>query len=309
MKNFYHICFTSHREAPFRSERDMEILFNCMALAAFSTGTEILVDATMSTHQHAGILCEHPAPWVRATRGSYTCYFNRRYSRSGPLGDPGFFQLALEGFRHIEIAFSYILRNILHHGQATTAFGTVHSTIHDLFTKDFCRPAPSDLVTDRSVIRSFLPRKAEFPDNYVMNASGIFTRASVEQIRQAEAFFVTPRNFLYDMNRLSREEWLRIQDEDGITGSRIDLGAIEPFCDTEERQRLLANEGGRNAWRGLTDLDVCGMIDGEYLRRFRKSSVYQLSESQKESIARELLHGHKIPRRQINRCLFFWDKL
>ena len=309
MKDFYHICFTSHREAPFRSERDMRILFNCMALAAFSTDTQIIVDATMSTHQHAGVFCENPAPWVRATRCGYTCYFNRKYSRQGPLGDPGFFQLKLEGFRHIEIAFSYILRNALHHGQATTAFGKVHSSVHDLFARDFCRPEPPGLITDRSIIRTFVPRKAEFPDNYVMDASGIFTRASVEQIRQAEAFFVTPRNFLYDMNRLSREEWLRVQDEDQLSAARIDLGVIEPFCGKEEQQRLLVNEGGRNAWRGLSDLDVCGIIDEECRRRFSKSSVYQLSEAQKDAIARDLLYGRRIPKRQVNRCLYFYDKL
>ena len=309
MKNFYHVCFTSHQEAPFRQEEDMCILFNCMALAAYSTDTLIIVDSTMSTHQHAGVFCESPGSWVRSARCAYTRFFNRKYSRSGPLGDPGFFQLQLDGFRHIEIAFSYILRNPLHHGQATTPFGTVHSSIHDLFAKDFCRPEPSGLITDRSVIRTFLPRRAEFPDSYTMGPSGVFTRGSVEQIRQAEAYFVTPRNFLFDMNRLSREDWLKIQDEDPVTAKRISLDMMEPMHTPEEVSRMLCNESGRNARNGYSDLAVCSLIDEEYLRRFHKSSVYRLSENQKDAIARELLLGHHVSKAQINRCLYFYNKL
>lgn len=309
MKNFYHVCFTSHQEAPFRKEEDMGALFNCMALAAFSTDTQIIVDSTMSTHQHTGLFCEEPGPWVRSVRCSYTRYFNRIYARTGPLGDPGFFQLKLEGFRHIEIAFSYILRNVLHHGQATTPFGTLHSSIHELFANDFCRTKPRDLITDRNSIRSFLPRRSEFPDSYEMTSSGIFTRRSVEQIRQAEAYFVTPRNFLYDMNRLSREEWLKVQDEDHNTADRITLNGMEPQHNTEEVARMFANEYGRNARQGYSDLEVCSLIDEEYMRRFRKSSVYQLSESQKDAIARDLYYGHKVSKSQINRCLYFYNKL
>lgn len=310
MKNFFHVCFTSHLEAPFRKEEDLGVLFNCMALAAYTTDTQMLVDATMSTHQHAGVFCEDPGPWVRSSRCAYTRYFNRQYSRNGPLGDPGYFQLRLEGFRHIEIAFSYILRNVLHHGQATTAFGTEHSSIHELFARDFCRPQPQGLITDRNVIRTFLPRRSEFPDSYVMNANGIFTRGSVEQIRQAEAYFVTPRNFLFDMNRLSREDWLRIQDEDAVKAERISLNAMEPQHSSEDIARMMANEHGRNALPGrLSDLKVCSLIDNEYLRRFRKASVYQLSEDQKDQIAKELLFTHHVSKAQVNRCLYFYPKL
>lgn len=310
MKNFYHVCFTSHREAPFRQEEDLGILFNCMALAAFSTGTDILVDTTMSTHQHAAVFCETPGPWVRSSRCAYTRYFNRKYSRTGPLGDPGYFALRLDGFRHMEIALSYILRNPLHHGQAATPFGTVHSTIHELFSKDFCRPEPGSLISNRSLIQSFLPRRAEFPDSYQMNASGIFTRGSVEQIRQAEAFFVTPRNFLYDMNRLSREDWLMIQDEDQSTAERITLGTMEPMSGTEDVARMLVNESGRNARKGsYSDLDVCALIDNGFLPKYKKASVYQLSESQKDLIARDLNADRKVSKKQINRCLYFYDKL
>ena len=310
MKSFYHVCFTSHHEAPFRKERDMGVLFNCMALAAFSTDTNILVDATMSTHQHAGVFCEDPGPWVRSTRCAYTRFFNREYSRSGTLGDPGFFQLQLEGFRHIEIAFSYILRNPLHHGQTTTPFGTAHSSIHSLFARDFCRPEPAGLITDRNVIRSFLPRRAEFPDHYKMDSSGLFTRGSVEQIRQAEAYFITPRNFLYDMNRLSREDWLRIQDEDGVGRDRITLGGMEPLYGQGDVSRMLMNESGRNVKPGMhADLDVCAIIDDVYVPICQKASVYQLSESQKDRIARELYYQHKVSKTQINRCLYFYDRL
>lgn len=143
-----------------------------------------------------------------------------------------------------------------------------------------------------------------------MDSSGLFTRAFVEQIRQAEAYFVTPRNFLYDMNRLSREDWLKIQDEDGAGRDRITLGGMEPLYGQEEVSRMLMNESGRNVKSGMhSDLDVCTLIDDEYVPGYRKASVYQLSESHKDRIARELYYEYKVSKAQINRCLYFYDRL
>lgn len=309
MKNIFHVCFTSHKEVPFRSDRDMDMFFNYMSIAAFKSETDIIVDATMSTHQHCAIFCEDPFKWVRNVKAAYSQFFNRKYSRSGQLGDKGFFFLLLEGFIHVEIALAYILRNILHHGQATTAFGTQHSTIHSLFAKDMGWPKDAGLITDKNVMRSCFNRRTEIPDNYVMNSAGIFVRESVEQIQQAEAYFVSPKNFLLDMNRATKEEWLSRQDRDDVKAERITIGSIEPNVSEREAAALLANESGRNARRGLGDMAVCDLIDNIYLPHFRKSSVYQLSEDQKDLIAKELIHDHKVRYAQINRCLYFYDKL
>ena len=52
MRKIYHICLSSHDEVLFRCERDYVIGFNCLAEAAFYTGSKLLADGFMSTHWH-----------------------------------------------------------------------------------------------------------------------------------------------------------------------------------------------------------------------------------------------------------------
>ena len=46
------------------------------------------------------------------------------------------------------------------------------------------------------------------------------------EIRTAEKYYGSPRNYLYQMNRLTDESWARAQDRDN-TGAPITLSLIE----------------------------------------------------------------------------------
>ena len=67
---------------------------------------------------------------------------------------------------------------------------------------------------------------------------------------------------------------------------------------------MLKNETGRNFSRTrLQDLDVCRLIDKDFLPRFGVSSIYRLTDTQKKRIARALFYDYRLPDHQIRRCL------
>lgn len=141
---------------------------------------------------------------------------------------------------------------------------------------------------------------AEFPDEYRMNEKGVFVRQSFMELRLAERYYGSPRNFLYQMNRLSGEDWIQEQQKDQ-TGKAITLYDIEP-ADEKTVADMLKNENGRNFSRSrLQDMDVCRLIDKDILQGAK--TVYQLTDSEKSRIGRQLLYDFHLPEHQIRRCL------
>ena len=302
MKEMFHICFTSHDEVMFRSPEDHDVFVNLMALQSLSTGTEILADAEMSTHVHQGIFTDNPMEFARRERMSYTKYFNTKYGRKGRFGEKYTFMVLVLGLCHILAMLSYVLRNGLHHGASPTAFGYQFCSVRDMFADDLGLCQDRAVKMTRQDIASYLPRYAEFPDSFQMNERGVFTRNSFMELRRAEQFFSTPRNYLYQMNRLSDDSWAREQLKDN-TGAPITLADIE-HADDKTVAQMLNNEYGRNYNRTrVQDLDVCMLIDNNLCRPFGVNSVYLLTDSQKQRIARQLKFDFHIPDAQIKRCL------
>ena len=154
----------------------------------------------------------------------------------------------------------------------------------------------------RDEIASFLPRFSEFPDEYQMTAQGVFLRRSFMEIRKVEQYFATPRGYLYQMNRLTDESWSREQLQDQ-TGPPITLRDVEQ-ADENTVAQLLKNESGRGFKHGrMQDLDVCHLIDHDILPGYGVQSVYQLTATQKQRIARQLFYEFHLPEHQIRRCL------
>lgn len=122
------------------------------------------------------------------------------------------------------------------------------------------------------------------------------------EIRKVEQYYVTPRNYLYQMNRLTDESWTKEQQQDQ-TGPPITLRDIEQV-DENTIAQLLKNESGRNFKHGrMQDLDVCHLIDHDILPGYGVQSVYQLTATQKQRIARQLSNEFHLPEHQIRRCL------
>lgn len=303
MKESYSICFTSHDEVMFRDREDHGAFINILAIEGYRTGSEILSDAEMSNHVHINAFTREPMAFASRTRMAYTKYVNRKYGRKGRMGEKGTYVLRVNGFNHQLVLTNYILRNGLHHCAAATAFGYPFCSIHELFLADLGREPVPAIFTSRADIAGFLPRFADFPDSYEMDADGVFLRRSFMEIRRVEQHYVSPRNFLYQMNRLTDETWAEEQKRDG-TGPPITLADVEPGVDGKDIALLLKNEYGRNFSRSrMQDLDVCQLIDKEILPGYGAPSVYFLSTTQKNRIAQTLQHEFHLPEGQIRRCL------
>jgi hypothetical protein len=303
MKESYSICFTSHGEVMFRDEEDHGMFVNVMAIEGFRTESEILSDAEMSNHVHFNAFTRVPMLFAARTRMAYTKYFNRKYGRKGRMGEKGTYVLKVDGFNHQLVLSNYILRNGLHHCAAATAFGYPFSSVHEPFAADLGWPQAPAVFTQRTEIAGFLPRFADFPDSYQMDGNGVILRRCFMEIRRVEQYYATPRNFLFQMNRLTDESWKEDQLKDR-TGKPLTLADLEPGLDEKGIAQLLNNEYGRNFSRTrLQDLDVCRLIDRELLPSYGVPSVYYLSDSQKNRIARTLLNEFHLPEKQIRRCL------
>jgi hypothetical protein len=66
---------------------------------------------------------------------------------------------------------------------------------------------------------------------------------------------------------------------------------------------MLIYENGKADYRRPTDMDICTLIDKTILPRYGKSSVYLLTEKEKQTIAENLYRQYHITESQIRRCL------
>lgn len=300
MKKSYHICFTSHDEVMFRSEEDHGAFLNLMALRGFATGSEWLMDAEMSTHVHLNPFTDMPCELARRLRMSYTKWFNHRHSRKGRMGQKGTYVLEVNGFYHQMVLDNYIGRNGLHHGAAPTAFGYPFCSTKSLFPRELGFELEVAVPYSRSEIISCLPEHADFPDEYLMNSSGVFIRESFMELKRTEQYYGTARNYLYQMNRLTGDGWAVDQERDN-TGPPLTLGMVE-YADARSVAEMLKHESGK-LFRPdrLQDIDVCRLIDNDFLHGTK--SVYLLTDSERRRIYRVLREEYHLPDAQIRRCL------
>ena len=304
MKEVYHICLSSHDEVLFRSPEDHYAFINLSGIEVYRAEAELLVSAEMSTHWHQGIFSAQPIKYAAGLRMSYTHYFNRKYSRKGKIGENKIFLSKVSGFFHHLVLFNYILRNGLHHGVATTPFGYEYCSSRELFKKELGYYSPPPVYTSRKEMAQFFPRHAEFPDHYALDRNGMLIRERFMELRRVEQYYQTPRNYLFQMNRLTDESWSVEQKRDR-TGDPLTLADVERV-DENGIVSLLKNEKGKTAGRGLDDLDVCQLIERDYLSG-SGGSVYQISRGRKKQIAKSLFYDYHIPERQIRRCLVLRD--
>ena len=156
MLKTYHLCFSSHREVMYRNAEDMNHSFNCLCSALYKTGSRCLAENDMPSHHHGCYETECPDELIRTKRHAYTLYFNEKYDRKGPLGDPGYFSIVLEGLRHLLAALSYIIRNTVHHGITSTPFEWPYCSANAFFRKELgtegmrqSRPVPEQRTGGR----------------------------------------------------------------------------------------------------------------------------------------------------------------
>ena len=117
MKGTYHICLSSHQEVLFRSEVDLIIGFNYLAVTALETDSALLADGFLSTHHHEVARTDDPRTLARRSRYAYTRYFNAKYHRRGSLGEKECFILHVDGLYHTQALLNYVIRQGLHQRQ------------------------------------------------------------------------------------------------------------------------------------------------------------------------------------------------
>ena len=191
MKKTYHLCLSAGEEVMFRDVEDYNRGFNCLALALFNTNSTGLVESEMSTHYHQVIQSAAPDEFMHNFRLSYSMYFNRKYHRSGKLGEKSHYTIEVIGYNHMIAAMSYVLRNALHHGVASIPYAYPFSSVNSIFMKEMGK-MPYGEILDPRYYRRFINKSSQVSDKYVMSKSGVFLRESVLDIPQVENLFVTP---------------------------------------------------------------------------------------------------------------------
>lgn len=302
MKKTYHVCLSAGDEIMFRDLEDYNRGFNCFAVALYKTNSTGLVESFMSTHLHLLVQTDSPKDFMMCFRMLYTMYFNKKYGRSGKLGEKLHFTMEVVGYHHILAAMSYILRNALHHGVAPIPYAYPHCSANAIFMREMGKRPEENLLPRKSYYRH-LGRTAEYPDSYKMSRSGVFLRESVLDIPQVENLFVTPRMFNFYMSRKSSEEWEAEQRKDQNSSPLINIQSIERGVNTDSIEKLLLFENGKADYRKLSDQDLCTEIDRKILPKYGKTSVYKLSSEEKTLIANHLYNTLHLNAAQIRRCL------
>ena len=309
MKKIYNVCISSPDEVLFRDEADHTHFINCYARALEVTDASSYCDVEMSTHGHFCLAAGKLPETIRSIRTAYSMYFNNRWHRRGKLGESGYYAIEVLGLNHFLTVICYDMRNPVHHGLTPTPFSYPYSSVNCYFREDLGKT----LIVDRSLsleeIRQTLPRRARWSDDFVMNESGIFIRDSFTEVKVVERQFGSARSFNYLMNRVSGEEWRKMQEQDQNGIQPFSLETVEAQIlrhqpNTEQILRdMYDKEHGRFRKPAMDDLQLCSLIDNEYVPDLGMYSVYDLAPFMKERIAKDILRKHQIPFDQIKRCL------
>ena len=302
MRKTYHLCLSAGDEVMFRDLEDYNRGFNSFAIALYKTNSTGLVESFMSTHMHILVQTDSPKDFMMCFRLIYTMYFNKKYGRSGKLGEKLHFTMEVVGYHHTLAAMSYILRNALHHGVAPIPYAYPHCSANAIFMHEMGKRPEENLLPQKSYYKH-VGRTAEYPDSYKMSSSGVFLRESVLDIPQVENLFVSPRMFNFYMSRKSSEEWEAEQSKDQNSSPLINIQSIERGVNTDSIEKLLLFENGKADYRKLSDQDLCTEIDRKILPTYGKRSVYQLSSEEKTLIANHLYKILHLSAAQIRRCL------
>ena len=302
MKKTFHLCLSSEGEVMFRSRADFIRGINCLCLAAHYTEAILLAYVFMSNHVHIIVRTDDPERFMMKFRYAYNKYFNAKYHRRGRLGEEQFYKIELEGLYHLLTAIAYVLRNPVHHGICATPFGYEFSSIRGMFRKEFGWQTSEDTLPRKSAYQ-FIPSRSVLPERYQMSSEGMILPETVIDAQDIEHQFSTARSFLYYMNRLSGEEWIREQQQDKTDLPAITIQSIEEGVRLHDINTMLRNEHGRANYTAMTDLMLCHEIDNAILPEFGVSSVYQLTIEQRENIVGYLRRRYSVPVLQAKRCL------
>ena len=290
MRKTYHICFSSHDEVLYRNEADMIIGFNCLAETALYTESRLLAEGFLSTHWHSIVQTDDPVYFARRQRYAYTRHFNALYGRMGRLGEKQAFITEIDGIVRLTTAINYVNRQGLHHGLVTTPFAYPHCSVNTYFQKELGK----DSSTKNTPLMSpwlrhrYLTRNIRIPERYRMDGNGLLLREDIIDTAYVEQIYITPRNFLFQMNKYTDERTEEDQRKEKSDTPIITIDLIEQGTPDFDRKLFLQNEQGRVNRKMMTDLDLCRLIDDFYIPRIKgkeeTATLYSLASSERTTL-------------------------
>ncbi|MBQ6199325.1 MAG: hypothetical protein IJK44_08845 [Bacteroidales bacterium] len=318
MREIVHLCMSSHDEVMFRNEADLAAGFNTLALKSYQTDSRILAEGFITTHFHTLAQTDDYHLLMRRFRYCYTRYFNSKYKRKGSLGEKKWFSMKIDGAYHLMTALNYVMRQGLHHGLASTPFGYRHCSANVIFRKELGKNNEPVLIDDDQVFK-YLPDRHKLPKGWRMDENGLILREDVIDTSYVEQVYITPRNYLFQMNRITDDKVLEDQKKEN-TLPPVTLDSIEQGVQGFDVQKALVNEQGRINRTIMTDLELCHLIDDVLLPRYIKDpeeqSIYLLPISKRHDMGNILWHasgdsnkkdnllgGKTVSPSQIRRCL------
>ncbi len=298
-----HLCFTSKHEVLCRNPRDYKMMISRIAQSAISNDTGVLAYAVMSNHVHLVVQTEKEAAFIKTIRSSYAQSFNHIYKRNGKLGDKGFYRLELEGIQHQQDAITYVLQNPWHHKVADNPFDYPYSSMNLYYRRNHLEQPIHSAHRDKN--KRLLNRNVNInaPVEYV--PSGMIVPESFIQLRMVENIFGTYASFHMLTHRKNYKEWKDRQQQENQLSPTVNLHSVEPLL---AKEQILAIEENPYRWRkgkNLTDGELCSIIDGEILARYKCETYTQLAARDKKAIIKTLLakYPYKITEEQLLRCL------
>lgn len=291
MRKTYHISLSSTEdELLFRSEADLTRGFNYLATAILETDSRLLADGVLTTHLHFLAQTDRPKEVITKVRYSLSRFFNAKYERRGMWGERNPFILEVDGFHHTLAALNYVNRQALHHGLAFTPFGYRHCSANAFFRKHLGKEDPSLLSADQRY--KYLPSRVSLPENYRMDASGLLLREDILETAHVESLYGTPRNFLYQMNKIGDEKGMQDQRAENSSSPLITLELIEQGIPDNDISQLLRNESGKHNPNRISDLELCQLIDETYVPRMVRGSdapsIYQVDHARRVALYEHL---------------------
>ena len=302
MRKTVHLCLSSHDEVMFRSEEDLNMGFNCLALAILDTESRLLAEGFMTTHYHCLLQTDYFREVMYKCRFAYARYFNNKYGRKGRLGERQYFSLDVEGLHHTMAAMDYVLRQGVHHGLATTPFEYRHCSANSFFRSALGKPDNHRLIQP-SRRHIYLPSNVSIPVQYRMDEHGLLLREDIVDTGYVEQLYISPRSFLFHMSKITDEKDIQKQKDENdlppVTLDNIEAG-VPAFSPKVAKDA----EYGKVNRSVMTDLELCRFIDRVILPRYVKDSqrmsIYSIPEEKRVAIANLLWEEYSRTRYRSN---------
>lgn len=288
MNNIYH-AFSKGGAIICRAESDFISMNNTVAVTCCSSGVTVLAISIMSNHVH--LLLEAVEDDLIKKALSLICKnYSLRYIskyKSELSGKIKFTVKKLANAISVYDEMLYVIKNPVHHCVSSTVFDYRFSSGAYIFAKElsYCIAGKRWGLLFRQCgqldvrARRMLSRSQNVPENWLIDPEGMILPYSYIPLSRVRGIWRNNlKNFLYDMNKGTKEQ---------------DFEVIK-----EDLQDL--------SWVGLDDIQVCSIIDN-YAKEMNLKSFHFFSDEDKKNIV-NVLTRRNVGNAQIARCMWLTPK-